>query len=549
MAYGLGLGWNSTQSLHVDTVSWRSRVAANGGTLSTLEVMAADAQVRFIHYRGLRASCKRFNPVYGSLLAQAVPIFNDWGTTLDIINGTPTATTRGLICTPANSAYLRTGIIPFSQSGWNSQNSHAGVWLTEGNLTGVANRPIIGCFSDAGAKRYGIQWNTTGIVFAYGGKTAENATRNSRALGILSGHRLLACAGGAINYYEAGVSVASGANATSGDNTGWPNAEILIGSISNGGISPDSVVAGYHIGTELTAAQALLWAECMAMGAQMANRQETWAGCGDSLTSSSTWGTLLQTNYLPRRDNSGGSATGGIGSATLLANMQALIAANPSKKYQNWIIWIGQNDSNVGGWDGNNTISNIAAIRALFPHNSFRIIRMIPKNATDEYTGASKRVVKEYVNTALTSIYGGKALNITTPLIAAGSGSGQDLVDANNGVIPSSLKKSTDFAISAATQANPCVLTTTSHTAVAVTNDVVQVSGVVGMTELNGQSAYGTFPTGTTMSLTGVNSTGYTAYASGGIAKVVDAIHINATGDTTISNTIGASLPAAGSWV
>lgn len=71
--------------------------------------------------------------------------------------------------------------------------------------------------------------------------------------------------------------------------------------------------------------------------------------------------------------------------------------------------------------------------------------------------------------------------------------------------------------VSGVTQANPAVVTTGTHTF--VTGETVTISGVVGMTELNGNSYVITVLSPTTFSLDGVDSTAYTPYSSGGSAQ------------------------------
>ena len=69
--------------------------------------------------------------------------------------------------------------------------------------------------------------------------------------------------------------------------------------------------------------------------------------------------------------------------------------------------------------------------------------------------------------------------------------------------------------ITDATQANPCQITIANHGY--TTGAVIQIDSVGGMTQLN-DKLYTITSTGTdTFTLNGVNSTGYTAYASGGI--------------------------------
>lgn len=68
--------------------------------------------------------------------------------------------------------------------------------------------------------------------------------------------------------------------------------------------------------------------------------------------------------------------------------------------------------------------------------------------------------------------------------------------------------------ISAATQANPCQITSVSHGL--VTGRVISITGVVGMTELNDLSYTITVLDSDNFTLNGIDSTGFTAYVSGG---------------------------------
>jgi len=77
----------------------------------------------------------------------------------------------------------------------------------------------------------------------------------------------------------------------------------------------------------------------------------------------------------------------------------------------------------------------------------------------------------------------------------------------------------TGFAISGATQANPVVVTTATHSY--SNGDEVYISGVVGMTELNGKFFVVANVTGTTFELTGIDGTSYTAWSSGGESERV----------------------------
>lgn len=75
------------------------------------------------------------------------------------------------------------------------------------------------------------------------------------------------------------------------------------------------------------------------------------------------------------------------------------------------------------------------------------------------------------------------------------------------------------FAISAATQANPVVVTTATHSY--SNGQEVFIKDVVGMTELNGKFYTIDNITATTMELVGVDGTGFTAWSSGGTTERV----------------------------
>lgn len=77
---------------------------------------------------------------------------------------------------------------------------------------------------------------------------------------------------------------------------------------------------------------------------------------------------------------------------------------------------------------------------------------------------------------------------------------------------------SPSLVISAITQANPAVATITAHGL--ASGDVVKLSGIVGMTELNDEVVIVEKVDANSVRLIGVNSEGYGAYVSGGWADV-----------------------------
>jgi hypothetical protein len=91
------------------------------------------------------------------------------------------------------------------------------------------------------------------------------------------------------------------------------------------------------------------------------------------------------------------------------------------------------------------------------------------------------------------------------------------------------------WVVSAATRADPCVVTITGHNF--SDGDEIEINDVVGMTELNGRRYIITSATTNTVTLLGVNSSGYTAYSSVGVANQTF-IKIT-TSHETEDNTIG----------
>ncbi len=92
-------------------------------------------------------------------------------------------------------------------------------------------------------------------------------------------------------------------------------------------------------------------------------------------------------------------------------------------------------------------------------------------------------------------------------------------------------------AIEGISKANPAVVTSAGHGL--SDGDVVQISGVVGMTEVNGKRYVVEVLTSSTFELLGVDSTGYGTWASGGTWQVgefsnfCDLTNYNRTGGTS----------------
>lgn len=89
-------------------------------------------------------------------------------------------------------------------------------------------------------------------------------------------------------------------------------------------------------------------------------------------------------------------------------------------------------------------------------------------------------------------------------------------IKGQNTLLRVSTATTTAKTITAATVANPVVITSSAH---ALTNGtIVVITGVVGMTQLNGRAFVVANTATNTFELKGVDGTSYTAYASGGSA-------------------------------
>lgn len=82
--------------------------------------------------------------------------------------------------------------------------------------------------------------------------------------------------------------------------------------------------------------------------------------------------------------------------------------------------------------------------------------------------------------------------------------------------VPDARAWSAAATITAATQANPCVITAVAHGF--LNGDTVTITGVTGMTQLNGNSYVVANQTVDTFELQGIDSTGYGAYVAAGTA-------------------------------
>lgn len=98
--------------------------------------------------------------------------------------------------------------------------------------------------------------------------------------------------------------------------------------------------------------------------------------------------------------------------------------------------------------------------------------------------------------------------------------------------------------ITGITQANPAVVTVTGHGL--ATGDAVLIAGVVGMTEVNDRRFTITVLTANTFQLDGEDSTGHTAYTSGGTIGEIEQLLASVTTAGTYTLNVDAANLADG---
>lgn len=101
---------------------------------------------------------------------------------------------------------------------------------------------------------------------------------------------------------------------------------------------------------------------------------------------------------------------------------------------------------------------------------------------------------------------------------------------------------STTGSITAATQANPVVVTSAAHGL--ANGQKVHITGVAGMTQLNNLTYIVANQAANTFELTGINGTGFGAYTSGGVWNLIRPVYVEPTKEAINTGAV-ATLGAA----
>jgi len=142
------------------------------------------------------------------------------------------------------------------------------------------------------------------------------------------------------------------------------------------------------------------------------------------------------------------------------------------------------------------------------------IMKMVTKQIANEldeaYWIGDTHGLSGFANTDIRSLFDGWRYRILH------SGPGEDYEnDVSGSATILDAAPGATAAITGVSQADPCVITATAHGF--STGDQIKITNVEGMTELNGKLYKITKLTADTFSLDGIDSTGYTAYTSGGV--------------------------------
>ncbi len=243
-------------ALEPEVYNWMGRVVTNAGHYTSLSVVANDIGMKMA--RPLRSSLLRWNTYTGGdLLACLCPLINDKGSTADtnsnFVSGDYTQATG--LTGNLTTKRLSTGFLV--KTGWASNdNASVGVYIRT-KSTGGAPTPL-GAHDDSNANGITMYVTLGGSSYVY---MNADASPVSFVDAVGTGHYVgTRTAANLLTFYRNGVSVGTNAAAS--------------GTISNAGIAMpihasytgvgytgyvDSAIAGYHIGTGFTAAQASLF--------------------------------------------------------------------------------------------------------------------------------------------------------------------------------------------------------------------------------------------------------------------------------------------------
>ena len=257
---------------NADAASWASRVATNGGTVSTTTLRAVNTFCNAINAAGIRDRFWRMNIFAGSgLSACLVPLYrgpsltgtqygNTTDTNLNFVSG-DYSESGGLTSNAASSKALQTGVMPMESGGPLFTYGH---YFAHVIALPSARFDVMGVRKDpAPSNQHWIQLNNTGQL--WGGWCSVNRWSAS-ASGVTAGKTIIVQAAQAANasqVYSSGsltltaaIGTATG-TASQGANVFAGRTDLGAGFIDTGYSTMQ--MGAYSIGRDFTASQAMAY--------------------------------------------------------------------------------------------------------------------------------------------------------------------------------------------------------------------------------------------------------------------------------------------------
>lgn len=248
------LGLSPIGRLHPDTRSFRDRILANGGTISTSALSVVNVFVKDTYTKGLRDRVGSNHkivdccPMVGdNLLAAQVKLWyppgvSDKLTLVNVVSGNYSPSTG--IQMDGTSKYGRTGVIPSTHLG-----SNAGFSVVLRNDTAGATRVDIGTYQTTTQSflLYSRLAGDTLSFDAYNRTSVANATSKARWVCSVNA--------GTQRVYKDGNLLTTGTQTS----TTAPTTEIYVGGVNGASQFSDRLFAYYDLNIGLTASEATSW--------------------------------------------------------------------------------------------------------------------------------------------------------------------------------------------------------------------------------------------------------------------------------------------------
>ena len=442
MWVGIGLTRRNAVSYHPDAVAWASRVATNGGTLTSAELAAHStwrtevgdtifAKMRAVHFYWV-----------GNALAARTPFLATWGPTLLTIDGSPTKVADGYQFGGIAGERILTGITPSSQSGFSSLDQFFMFWGQGRSTAAATDQPLCGGRSNSGTYRTGANWRTANSMEVGAGLSTEANNNYSQTNGPFAGSiGVRALSGTAVSYKDGVLKTSTTAYVTDAKSTSqeWVGGMNGIGAAYYTGIA-----SAWMRGMGLTQAEYITVHQATQRLADTLVFARTIVARGDSLVAAGSGLTAVSGATDTARWWQYATADLGVGSTTTaqIQTAQDLeLASVPNQKYWLGMYSAGRNDFRSIS-PATLTPSILALLNSGNPLGHYRWLEIPPKkNANlDEDVGSAFFNDRVAVNTAMEEAIDQRVVRYVDALRSQATLSdATDIADLLRGLIPSTL--------------------------------------------------------------------------------------------------------------